>query len=64
MISYRHVTATAVEGVLAACAQLEYLDVSYCDKIGVEEVALLQALFPHIAIKHVETLVQRSLEFR
>ena len=61
LLGSRNITYLALETVVTSCLDLILLDVSYCNKVSIEDVAHLQTVAPNISIKHVETYILKSM---
>ncbi|KAL5264246.1 hypothetical protein ACHWQZ_G005365 [Mnemiopsis leidyi] len=56
----KHITYPALKTLILACTNLSILDVSYCLKVSVKDVANLQKLSSTISIKDVATFASKS----
>ncbi|KAK2717450.1 F-box/LRR-repeat protein 4-like [Artemia franciscana] len=46
----REITEIGCSRIILNCSKLKYLDISYCDNVGVEEIQLWRKMFPEIVI--------------
>ena len=63
ILGSRNITYSALLTLVTACQNLIFLDVSYCSKLSVEDIANLQVFSSNISIKHVETYLHKSKAF-
>ena len=64
LLGSRNITLSSLQTLIMACENLSFLDVSYCAKLSIEDVANLQTLSSNISIKHVQTYLHESNFFR